>query len=618
MTIYPQDSTATAVILQDIGTITLTDLGPKWGVVHTHSRRIKVLDESAFDQGNLRIYYLSNREQEKFKDLDVQLITPAGEKVKVKSDQVFTEKVNERVSAKKIFIPNLQKGCIIEYRYEIQSESIFTLYDWYFQDELPVRWSDLTVTIPVYFDYVYLLQASHAFESQEGSTQEETGVSGLRYMAYRTHYGLANLPAIKEEPYITTLDDYRAHIGFQLSATHFPQQADEKILTSWADLAGKLEEDKEFGQQYMKSNHFKRLWELFSIQLIPGESPEKLAERALRFVSSQIKWNGNYRKYTDGDLDDVFQQKTGSSADLNLALVALLRKAGLDAVPLLVSTRTNGATYPEYPFVQQFNSVVALLRKDSSSILLDATDPFHAVDEVRTQHYNGRGWTVDQKKPIWVDVIPTELSITWLGDLRLAEDGAMTGQFTMRSSGPLASDQRSELQHTTPPEFVKKNFATSFTDITFDSVSIVDQENYSKPLQMIFRCQIPNLANLVNDFLYCGPILDFIVQENPFKTLKRNYPVDFPYPMRAQYVVNVALPAGYAIEELPAPARVVLPNNGGKISFTCGKNADGGVQVVLRMNLTQLHFEPGEYDGLRKFFQRIAEKTETQLVLRKT
>lgn len=145
MTVYPLDSSAGVVVLQDVGKMSVKSTG---GVTLYRSRRIKVLDVSAFDQGNLMITYRDRKTADELRDLDVQVTTPDGVKQKVKSDNVFTEKLQRGWAAKKIFIPNLQKGSVIEYRYQMRSEYMLTLYDWYFQEDIPVRWSELEVTIP--------------------------------------------------------------------------------------------------------------------------------------------------------------------------------------------------------------------------------------------------------------------------------------------------------------------------------------------------------------------------------------------------------------------------------------------------------------------------------------
>jgi hypothetical protein len=610
MSVYPQDSAAAAVILQDLGDIELVEGANRYDVIFRQHRRIKVFDPSAFAEGNLRIPYSTAGGGERLADLDVQIILPDGQKQKVKSDNVFTEKITKYWSAKKVFIPNLQKGCIIEYRFELRSSQVHTLHDWYFQGELPTRRSEVKVATLPYFEYVTLTRLPRPFDEKE-----EEQVGG----ATRARYVFHHLPAIREEPFVTTLDDYRAHIGFQLARIAPIAQPETKFMTTWADLAKVLEDLSEFGWRYRREGECKDLWRDFSalLQAGGGESDEAVAAKALRFVSERIKWTEGHGLLAPKRLDEVYARQTGSSAELNLTLVALLRRAKLDAVPMLLSTRENGAMYPQYPFRDQFNSVVAFVRQGQGGLLLDATRRFLPVGQVSTEHYNGSGWLVDSKHPDWLDLVPPETSVTWYGQLALAESGEMSGRFSVQATGPMAADWREELSGAHEKDFLKKNFAAEYPDIAFDSIALTGKDALDKPLKIEFHCRIPNTANVVNDFIYCRPVLDFVVSENPFKSPRRNFPVDFAHPLKANYVLYLSLPPGYAVEELPETARIALQGDGGKISFICAKQSASSVQIQLRMNLGKTSFSPDEYGSLRQFFDLAAEKTQLQLVLKK-
>jgi len=615
MTVYPLDSSASAVILQDVGGINVEILNQNFQVVYKIHRRIKILDASAFDLGNLTFQYPSNQGSAKFLNLDVQMFLPTGKKQKVRSDNIYTEQISPKWTAKKIFVPNLQKGCIIEFRYEIQFSNIEVLPSWYFQYDLPVRWSEVTISHPYLLNYLSLTNIPRPFDVRE--TKDDRGYDDvLIYKLVRTRLGIGNLPAFKEEPYMTTLDDYRAHIQFYLKSI-FDYDAEEDQTKSWSDLADKMEKNPYFGEKYKKEEKFNALWDAFSSTLAPGTPKEVLPELALRFVSKHIKWNGRYSAVIYKDLDEIFQEKTGSTAEINLALVALLQKAGLDALPMLLSTRSNGAPVPAYLFLEQFNSVAAFVREsDTTGILLDATDPYHALNEMQPQHYNGAGWLVDPKKPNWVNIAPPEYGQIWYGNLRLEENGDMEGKFSLAVSGPGASMWRVQLdQEGDDQKVLKKYFAANYPNASFDSIAFSDRDSCNKRLAVNFRCRIPNTAAIVNSYLYCKPVLGFIVEANPFKTLKREFPVSFTYPLRAQYVLILETPPGYTIEDQSEPFQVSLQNGGGKLSFRCGRTPDGKVQLSLKVNLTQLEFTPEEYASLRKFFELIAEKTQTQLVL---
>jgi len=605
MKVYPQDSSATAVVLQDVGEIEMVELNRQIIVHFRQHRRIKVFDPSAFKEGNLLIPYFSYEGLEKLKDLDVQIFLPNGERQKVKSDNVFTEKFNKYISAKKVFVPNLQKGCIIEYRFDLRLEHISMLQNWYFQGDLPTRWSELSVSILPYFEYITTTRSPRPFDVQE--TREAKRGTQVRY-------GFRHLPAIRKEPYMTTLDDYRTQIGFQLARMVFPKV--DSFITTWTDLSKRMIKR---WQGYEVDESFDAVWKDFSPLLAPEGEPEAVvAEKALRFVRERIKWNGDYLFAMSKRPEAVYAAKSGGSADLNLTLVALLQKAKLNAVPMMVSTRDNGATYPNYPFWGQFNSVVAFVRQGQNGLLLDATQDFLPPGQLRTEHYNGRGWLVDTLKPDWIELAPPEASTTWFGQLGLSETGEMSGQFSISVAGPVAAEWRKELADgTKEKDFLKKHFATTHADIAFDSINIAELTNLSKPLKINFSCRIPNAANAANDFIYCRPVLDFFVTENPFKSPKRSFPVDFAHPVKATYVLHLSLPPGYTVEELPEAARVALEADGGKISFTCTNQSPTVIQLQLRMNLAKTSFAPNEYSGLRQFFDLAAEKTQLQLVLKK-
>jgi hypothetical protein len=389
-------------------------------------------------------------------------------------------------------------------------------------------------------------------------------------------------------------------------------------MTTWLDVAKELEKDEHFGLQYLKQGNFKKLWQAFSPAIGASDKPDAIIDKALGFLGRTIKWDEHYRYHSSGDLDDMLEKKSGTTADLNLTLVALLRKAGLDARPVLVSTRKNGEPFPIYPFVDQFNSVLAYVRYGDQAVMLDASNPFQPAGELDSELYNGQGWVVSTDSPEWVKIKAPEVSETWYGNMQLAETGEVSGGFNLVAGGPEAADWRSELDHRTVKDFIKKHFGTAYPELTTDSIQVVDQSDLKKPLAIKFNCKVPGAATVANDFMYFKPILDFIVTENPFKSLKREFPVDFTYPLKAQYILNLNLPAAYKVEEIPESVRASLPDNGGKLLFSCTRVSDHAVQLVFKMNVTQLQFPKDQYGALRKFFEIATEKTQLQLVMKKS
>jgi hypothetical protein len=616
MTVYDRDSTATSVILQDIGSINVELGGDGYNAYFNQFRRIKIFDESAFEEGNIVIPYYSYRDKQKVTDLDVQVIFPNGEKQKVKSDNVFTEKINKRVSAKKVFIPNLQKGCIIEYKLEIKSDDIFRLFDWSFQEDQPVRYSELTLSYSTaVFDYIILLNNNGTV-----NTTKDTKMRGQEKIG-NTIYTTEYQPALKEEPYITALDDHRINISFQLSGYMNSSGVRESVFEDWGKLAKDLSEDEEFGGQFKaKSRASSDLWDAFFVTSdMRKDSALVIAEKALRFVTSNIVWNQEYRYWLTESVDDAFKKKTGSSGALNLGLLSLLKRSKLEAYPVLLSTIKNGKMFPLYPFTDQFNSVIVLLKDGDKSYLLDATNPYIKLGQLTTQHYNGSGWVADEKNPVWIDFGAHERMDVWLGYLNLSETGEVTGKFSIMADGVEARSWRGDLDtDKAPAAFLKDEFFKQFPDIEIDSVVISDQKNYDKPIKLDFKVKIPAAADVVNDFIYFNPIVHKAYPENPFKAPTRALPVNMIFPFKQDFIVTIAIPEGYTLEDTPKGERTQLANNGGRVSINCSQPTPKTVQVVVKNKLAQVEFAPEEYPALRQFFDALTKNGNTQIVLKKT
>ncbi|MBL7802987.1 MAG: DUF3857 domain-containing protein [Saprospiraceae bacterium] len=623
MGVYSADTTAGAVVLQDIGSLAFEEIGSGFKLIFSQHRRIKVFDQSAFNEGNLVIPYYSGKRIEKFNDLDVQIFAPDGTKTKVKTDNIFTEKLSKNWSAKKVFVPNLQKGSIIEYRYRIETEDWLSMRPWYFQDpDLPTRWSEFTFEAPEFFQYVSLRKGISHYDVDESNVRTAY-YSGSKstYSVNIRRVGVADQPALKPEPFVTTVDDYRSGIQFQLSRITPPNGAPQPILTSWTELAGKLHEEPQLGLQYERTGKSDRLWADFKTTGAVGQSREIVIQKALQFVSKNIIWDETYGIYCRENIDDAYAKHSGNIAEVNLALVALLRRADIQAYPLLVSTRSNGICYKEYPIVDQFNALVVFVPDPAGGeggLLLDASSPFHVAGMAQEEIFNGYGWVLQAQSPRWIRFAPPESAEVFMADLYLGEDGALSGHFKLQLTGHLARRTRANLAKMPSGAFLKNRFTDKYPDAVLDSIRIENQDDAAQALKIDFFARFPNAAQVANEFMYCAPISEFLFERNPFQTVKRLYPINFTYPIRSQYILTLHLPEGYTIEELPGNVNLVLPNDGGKIVYTASKQSEQVVQITLRFNLRQLDFYPDEYDTVRLFFDKLTGKMEEQIVLKKS
>ena len=150
---------------------------------------------------------------------------------KMAGDAKFTNRLDNKHIIKKYTLPNVKEGSIIEYRYKTKSDFTFKLDDWYFQDRYPTNYSHFSLTVPEYYIYkmiaggYYEIIRPKPIESAQNMNiiNDANRTEIISVKTIKTQYYLENIPAIKTESYITTLDDYISKIGFELDATNYPQ-----------------------------------------------------------------------------------------------------------------------------------------------------------------------------------------------------------------------------------------------------------------------------------------------------------------------------------------------------------------------------------------------------------
>ena len=137
-----------------------------------------------------------------------------------------------------------------------------------------------------------------------------------------------------------------------------------------------------------------------------------------------------------------------------------------------------------------------------------------------------------------------------------------------------------------------------------------------EPLVENFYLTINNVGQVNDDFIYVKPTLQSGWEKNPFKSPKRFYPVEFPYPNNEQYILNMKIPKGYKVEEIPKQINLILPPDDGRFQYFISQS-DNVVNLVVKINLKRTVFSPDSYEYLKRFFDDIAAKLDEQIVLKK-
>ncbi len=89
-----------------------------------------------------------------------------------------------------------------------------------------------------------------------------------------------------------------------------------------------------------------------------------------------------------------------------------------------------------------------------------------------------------------------------------------------------------------------------------------------------------------------------------------------PYTTDDLYVLQMDIPHGYEIEELPKPVKVKLNEGAGWLEY--GFVSDGrSLQFRSRLTLKRTFFGPEEYPSLHDFYAMVVKKQAEPIVFRK-
>lgn len=81
-------------------------------------------------------------------------------------------------------------------------------------------------------------------------------------------------------------------------------------------------------------------------------------------------------------------------------------------------------------------------------------------------------------------------------------------------------------------------------------------------------------------------------------------------------MLNLQIPEGYALEELPDNNLISIPNNAAKFIYNA-KQVNGLVQIYCLIRINKTIFPSEEYKTLKSFYNHITEKLNEQIVLKK-
>jgi hypothetical protein len=585
MKVYPLDSTASAVLLCNYGYFDSNQLQ------FVHQMRIKILKEEGKDQGNLTV---PASERTTVKGQTVNLENGVPVVTKLNKEGIFIEKISRYSYQARVAMPNVKVGSVLDIEFYYDGLPAY----WSFQRSIPVRWSELILEESMYFSF----------------RKNSTGYVPLSE-ATSDRWVAKDMPAFKSEPFINNYENYLTRFNIEISSIHIPGQLYKDYATSWEAVAKILREEDDFGGQLTSFSFFMNGLEkeIKSTSTTPEEKLEK-AYNAIK----KIKWNKEQTiSVSKTGLSYAFNKKIGSVADINLNLVLLLRKLGITADPVVLSTRDNGTLPPYSVSLDKLNYVVVNAVIGDKSYLLDATEDNLPLDILPERTINGKGLLIKKETEEWIDLTPKKKnkSVTIL-NLKLTPDGTMKGGWSKSTMDFGALKQRNHYKTFNSEDEYLKSIESQHVGLSVENYKITGLDSLQHPLTEDFKISLKNNVTKSNNQLFIHPILFDKYTENPFKADQRVYPVDFTTSRESTQIFNLEIPAGYSIDQLPKNVKMSLAENTASFQMVSSVN-ENIVQVMFKLNINKPVFYQPEYQNLKLFFDELVKKQSEMLIIKK-
>jgi len=600
---HPIDSSASAAVLFKKGhaKFDITSDG-NWTVFYETAYKIKIYNKEGFFLADQSFpHYVGGTSTESVTIYDAatyNLVDGKIEKTKLKSDGEFKENINENWRVKKITFPQVKEGSILEFTVKKTSPFISSLDDFRFQTVIPTNHAEFVIEIPKYFNY-------------------RTVISGYEKIDVKNYidrhiYSGNNISALKDEDFTINKDNYSAILKLELASVSYPGKPMENRALDWDGVVKGIYDSDRFGSELKKEDYFKD--DIDQILKDATSTEEKIA-KIYYFVKNKMTWNEKYGIFTNDGVRKAYKQNQGNVAEINLMLIAMLKYAKIETNPVLISTRSNGIAV--FPNRTAFNYVVAGVELQDQLLFLDATNNYNSVGQLPLRALNWVGRLIrNYGSSVEVNLLNVNHSkdnFTVLGEINT--DGSLKGKARSQKTNYYAYNYRNNYSNVSKENLIER-LEKKFNEIEVADYNADNVKEIEKPIIETFSFEDRNSVDVIGNKMYFSPFYFCKEDNNAFKSEKRNYPIDFNYPINDTYNFTIKIPEGYEVEFLPEPVQIETVNNYAAFRFNIVANGNQ-IQVISNFDINTFIVPSHDYEALRSFYQMMLKKHAEKIVLRK-
>lgn len=613
---YAPDPNAAAVILFDKSVVLNEFATVYFAQTYMRHTRIKIFNKNSYSLANRIIEYYKDERFIRFNVSSFNVENGVLVETKLAKDQIFDEKLGKYQLIRKFAIPSVREGSIIDIEYTIEKPGANYIPDWYFQhEEYPTIWSEYFVTNPDFLKFKKLATGWSPFTVAE-EEEVQIDMSDHKLKRKGLHYVVENAPGLKPEPMVISAQEYLTKIKFDISSIEYRGGYIKKFNTTWQTLADEflkewLDEALDSGKSVSEEAE----------NLTQGISEKSMKLAAIyAYIGKNFQSNKLNYVYNTQSFKSLMTSHKGSVTDLNLLFICMLRKAKVNAWPVMISTQQQGMIIKWNVSQFAFNRIITAVESNDNQItLIDASAWPTPIGLLPLEDLNGEGLMIKEKQ--FADWIPLVNKISnreaIVSDLNLTADGHLKGNLTFSESGYQATDFREKLAASNEKAVVSEKFKDLIGDGKLTENKLENAENpLETSLKGSFLLETKSFVTSSGGKIYLQPALGLGDREQPFKAAERKFNIDLGTPSDLNLNFTYSIPAGYKVEEMPKSAKIVFGENAMTFEYLT-EIKDDKMKLSVRKKVKKTYFEAAEYADMKQFYSAILAKMGEQVVLTK-
>jgi len=611
--VCPIDSSANAMVLYKYRNTYFIVNAAGGQMVTEVQERIKVYNKEGFEYATKDInLFKSGSSRENVGRIRANTYNLENGKIvetELEKDQIFKNEQSYNFNQVKFTMPNVKEGSVVEFKYKITSPFFTNVDEFRFQSGIPIKKIEARLKTPESYVFKPTYKGYISFfPTRESYTDNRLGETMII-----ESYNLNDIPALKEELYVDNIDNYRAGVSYELKSYKDYYGVERSFAKTWGDVAKTIGNSEDYEKQLDKTRSFDDLLDPILAEVNDEHGKMKLV---FKYVKDNIKWNGVDGMSFQKGIKKSLKEKSGNAGDVNLTLVAMLRYAGIDANPVVISTKDNAV--PFFPTLDKLNYVVAYAVINEKAYFLDATQEFSDINLLPLRDYNWEGILINNLKMVWtkIDLIkPVQAVAQYQVNAKLNEDGELEGSFNSRLSGHNAYQFRESFKDQDVETFITKREG-DFNDIEISDYVAKKTDTYEGNVSESFSFYQEDGAEVLSNKLYIQPLMFLRMTENPFKLDERKYPIDFGFAFKNMYMINIEIPEGYQPEAPLEPFLARTPDGNAEFKYSASV-INNKLSLTVVFNIKEAKHYAESYLILKELFNQVISKEAEQIVLKK-